>query len=122
MNHRTNALRHRFVHVLTTLGYSALTALALVAGTASAAPVCSTGSDGTVEIGTAATRVNVYYAAPEPAATPTVAAGSTLIPIDVGLGPQATAFVLRPIRLTHEPEHQKQGQAGNDECGQQGSG
>ena len=90
MNHSTNALRHRFIHVLTTLGYSALTALALVAGTASAAPVCSTGSDGTVEIDTVATRVNVYYAAPDPAATTTVAAGSTLIPIDVALGPQAT--------------------------------
>ena len=91
MNHSTNALRHRFIHVLSTLGYSALTALALVAGTASAAPVCSTGSDGTVEIGTVATRVNVYYAAPDPAATTTtVAAGSTLIPIDVALGPQAT--------------------------------
>ncbi|MGB5512641.1 MAG: hypothetical protein WBM87_13105, partial [Woeseiaceae bacterium] len=40
-------------------------------------------------IDTAATRINVYYAAPDPAATTTVAAGSTLVPIDETLGPQA---------------------------------
>ncbi|NND48317.1 MAG: hypothetical protein HKN55_11725, partial [Woeseiaceae bacterium] len=56
-----------------------------------AAPVCSTGVDGTVVIGSSATRVNVYYAAPDPELdTTTVAAGSTAIPIDEGLGPQAT--------------------------------
>ncbi len=56
-----------------------------------AAPVCSTGVDGTVVIGSSATRVNVYYAAPDPASTTTtVAAGSTAIPIDTLLGPQAT--------------------------------
>ena len=91
MNNWTNAPRHRFTHVLTTLGYGALAVLTLMVGTASAAPVCSTGSDGTVVIGTAATRVNVYYPAPDPTvSTTTVTAGSTLIPIDVGLGPQAT--------------------------------
>lgn len=58
---------------------------------AHAAPVCSTGSDGTVTIGTAETRVNVYYAAPDPAISETtVAAGSTTIPIDDTLGAQAT--------------------------------
>ena len=56
-----------------------------------AAPVCSTGVDGTVVIGSSATRVNVYYAAPDPAlTTTTVAAGSTVIPVDTVLGPKAT--------------------------------
>ena len=43
-----------------------------------AALVCSTGSDGTVVISSNATRVNVYYAAPDPAvSTITVPNGSS---------------------------------------------
>ncbi len=58
---------------------------------AQAAPVCSTGSDGTIIIGASETRVNVYYAAPDPAVgTTTVTAGSTSIPIDAVLGAQAS--------------------------------
>lgn len=56
-----------------------------------AAPVCSTGTDGIVTIGGSATRVNVYYAAPDPAVAETVVpAGSTSIPIDAALGGQAS--------------------------------
>jgi len=60
---------------------------------AHAVPVCSTGSDGTVVIGTASTRVNVYFAAPDPTAAETVIpAGSTSIPIDATLGGQASSL------------------------------
>ncbi len=58
---------------------------------ANAAPVCSTGSDGTVLISSSATRVNVYYPAPDPGiAETTVPAGATSIPIDAALGGQAS--------------------------------
>ena len=63
----------------------------LLDSTAIAAPVCSSGADGSVVIGTAETRVNVYYAAPDPTISQTiVAAGVTAIPIDATLGGQAT--------------------------------
>ena len=66
-------------------------AFSLGSPAALAAPVCSTGSDGSVTIGAAETRVNVYFAAPDPAISETtVAAGSTSIPIDAALGGQAT--------------------------------
>jgi outer membrane protein OmpA-like peptidoglycan-associated protein len=56
-----------------------------------AAPVCSTGSDGTIIVGAAETRVNVYYAAPDPAVEGTaLSAGTTVIPVDAVLGPQAS--------------------------------
>ena len=62
----------------------------LLGNTAMAAPVCSTGADGSVSIGTAETRVNVYFAAPDPAISQTfIAAGVTAIPIDTTLGGQA---------------------------------
>ncbi|MGI9202487.1 MAG: OmpA family protein, partial [Woeseiaceae bacterium] len=58
---------------------------------AHAAPVCSTGSDGIVDISSLATRVNVYYPAPDPVSSETtVPAGSTAIPIDTTLGGQAS--------------------------------
>lgn len=64
-------------------GYTAAPALAV--------PVCSTGADGIVAVAGTQTRVNVYYAAPDPAlADTTVAAGATSIPVDATLGPQAT--------------------------------
>ena len=70
------------------LGLIAASVFPVIAG---AAPVCSTGTDGIVTIGSNATRVNVYYAAPDPAVSETfVAAGSTTIPIDAALGGQAT--------------------------------
>jgi len=67
----------------------------LVAGlglqTAQAVPVCSTGSDGTTVVSGTETRVNVYFAAPDPAVSETiVAAGSVSIPIDATLGGQAS--------------------------------
>ncbi len=69
-----------------------LAAVVLFAAThAIAAPVCSTGSDGIVVVGSAATRVNVYYAAPDPTAGETIVpVGSTSIPLDAVLGGQAT--------------------------------
>ena len=55
------------------------------------AQVCSIGSDGAVTVATQDTRVNVYYAAPDPTiSATTVNAGATQIPIDVGLGGQAS--------------------------------
>lgn len=52
--------------------------------------VCSTGADGTITVGSIATRVNVYYPAPDPTASATtLAAGSASIPVDAGLGGQA---------------------------------
>ncbi len=63
----------------------------LVGNTSFAAPVCSTGADGSVLISTAETRVNVYYAAPDPTVSQTItSAGVTTIPIDETLGGQAT--------------------------------
>ena len=63
----------------------------LISPLALAAPVCSTGADGIVTIGTTETRVNVYYPAPDPTVSPTiVAAGATSIPIDAALGGQAS--------------------------------
>ncbi len=60
-------------------------------GNALAIPVCSTGSDGTVVVATAATRVNVYFAAPDPTVAETVVpVGATAIPIDAALGGQAS--------------------------------
>jgi outer membrane protein OmpA-like peptidoglycan-associated protein len=60
-------------------------------GLAQAAPVCSTGTDGTVIVSAAATRVNVYYSAPDPViATTVVPVGATSIPIDTVLGGQAS--------------------------------
>jgi outer membrane protein OmpA-like peptidoglycan-associated protein len=68
-----------------------LLGFSLFAPVAAAAPVCSTGSDGIVTIGDPDTRVNVYFAAPDPSITETtVAAGATAIPIDAVLGGQAS--------------------------------
>ena len=55
-----------------------------------AAPVCSTGADGTVIVSAPATRVNVYFSAPDPAISTTIVpVGATSIPIDAVLGGQA---------------------------------
>ncbi|HNP65368.1 MAG TPA: hypothetical protein PKH39_15640, partial [Woeseiaceae bacterium] len=83
------ALRRSFAFI--SLSLLAAATLSLLTTQANAAPVCSTGADGTITIGAAETRVNVYYAAPDPTAGPTtVAAGSTSIPIDALLGGQAS--------------------------------
>lgn len=67
--------------------------LTLIAGTAQAIPVCSTGSDGTISISNPATRVNVYFAAPDPTiADTTVSAGATSVPIDEMLGAQSSGL------------------------------
>ncbi|MFK8054216.1 MAG: beta strand repeat-containing protein, partial [Woeseiaceae bacterium] len=59
--------------------------------TAHAVPVCSTGTNGIVTVSAPATRVNVYYPAPDPTVAETVAnAGDTSIPIDNVLGGQAS--------------------------------
>ena len=81
-NRRANALRHPLLCFFG-LFFSA---------TAVAVPVCSTGSDGTVLVSAASTRVNVYFAAPNAATdgTTVVAAGATSIPIDAALGGQAS--------------------------------
>lgn len=61
------------------------------AANALAVPVCSTGTNGIVSITDAATRVNVYYPAPDPTASETIVpAGATSIPIDAALGGQAS--------------------------------
>jgi len=65
--------------------------LTLLSPVAFALPVCSSGGDGTVVINGDSTRVNVYFAAPNPANTQTVVpAGATAIPVDTGLGGQAS--------------------------------
>ena len=90
VSNRDNSSTQNFV-----LSKFLLTVLSLLIGVSSvhAAPVCSTGSDGTIIVGAAGTRVNVYYAAPDPTvAATTVAAGTPSIPVDIVLGPQATSL------------------------------
>ncbi|MEM8984939.1 MAG: hypothetical protein AAGC71_18155, partial [Pseudomonadota bacterium] len=85
MQHRQNRLlKHRWFRYLPL-------ALLVGASAASAVPVCSTGSTGAVTVTAAATRVNVYFPAPDPTVSETfVAAGAMAIPIDAGLGGQAS--------------------------------
>lgn len=90
----------RRLNLAAVLGRAALTSfsaglLIVLAGAtaapALAVPVCSTGADGIVAVASTQTRVNVYYAAPDPTlGDTTVAAGATSIAIDSTLGAQAT--------------------------------